>query len=490
MHTLFHRLLILCLIVPVFHAFAEDAKTAQAATAPGDPFVKEKTSAKAASKPTDSATPPAGAPAAPLSTYGLFVFETYTLPQDALDALHTESPPDKAFYERIRKLCAEGEATLDCVTALPTRSGQRATSESIDELLYATEFDPPKAGRQYAYPTAHEMRPTGDRVEIDPVLNEDGSVDVNLAPESTRFHGFIEQKADPAHLGADGELQPLFSTRKVTTAVTCRPDVPFLLATQSAPANTGLAEAGDSAGKVSVTFLTARVVNVPLGTRPKNPDSSNMRFVFRVYSMLRGAARDVLTAPSDSDALHEQTLALPKDTLKLERILMFHTRSGQRATLEEIAENIYGTEMNPPHPPLAQEAIPEAKMANGTTVPHKPAVYDASKGELPGTFKAFEMRPLGWSIEVDPVLSDQGGVADLNLALGFTTHRGNLQGPGLLARYPQMPVFAAQKITTAVSASVGHQCFLGTLNAPRDTGVNGRKDDGRVWFAFVKVTMD
>jgi hypothetical protein len=68
--------------------------------------------------------------------------------------------------------------------------------------------------------------------------------------------------------------------------------------------------------------------------------------------------------------------------------------------------------------------------------------------------------------------------------------RGFLQGPKELARYPEQPMFAAQKIKTTVNAAIGHQCFLGTMNVPHDTGVNGRKDDGRAWFAFVMVTLE
>jgi hypothetical protein len=118
-----------------------------------------------------------------------------------------------------------------------------------------------------------------------------------------------------------------------------------------------------------------------------------------------------------------------------------------------------------------------------------PPVYDTAKEALPASFVAFEMRPVGWRIEVDPVVS-LGGIVDLNLVIEHTMHRGNLEGPPLLARYPHMPVFATQKITTAITTRLGQQGFLGTLNAPRDTGANGRKDDGRAWFAFVQVTME
>jgi hypothetical protein len=123
-----------------------------------------------------------------------------------------------------------------------------------------------------------------------------------------------------------------------------------------------------------------------------------------------------------------------------------------------------------------------------------------AEAEAPGTgiktrtpsagFKKMEQRALGWRIEVDPVVGPDGCVIDLNLVPEHVEFRGNLQGDAMLANYPQQPVFGVQNITTAVTAIVARPCFLGTFSNPRDTGVNGRKDDGRTWFAFVKVTLE
>jgi hypothetical protein len=221
--------------------------------------------------------------------------------------------------------------------------------------------------------------------------------------------------------------------------------------------------------------------------------------VYRFYSLPRAAARDLLAMTVEPDKLHSQLLALSPTDRKLERLITLHTRTGQRATIEEIAENIYGSETEPSKPPHAKQdkenpspanANPNAENKAPAASPEEPAPPANGQPLLPARFTAFEMRPLGWRIEVDPVISPDGRFVDLNMAPEHTEFRGNLQGHDLLSRYPQMPVFASQKVTTAVSAIVGHQCFLGTFNAPRDTGVNGRKDDGRTWFAFVKATLE
>lgn len=459
--------------------------TAQEATPPSDPFVKSKPAATATPSPTEALA----APSAP--GHPIFVFETYLLSQEDLDALHAESPPATEFYTSVRRLTTDGKATLETVVAVPTKSGQRVASESVDEVLYATEFDPPEAGRPYAFPSAYENRPTGERIELDPVVSEDGKrLDVNLSTEITRFQGFVELKAGNAPAGAGGELQPLFTSRKITTSVTCRPGVPFLLGTQSRPGGTGLPETDRATAMVSVSFITGRMVEVPFDAKPDVRDVANLRSVFRFYSLPRDSARDLLVSTTDAETLLTQMLALPKEAVKLERIMTLHTRPGQRATIEEIAENLYGTQAVPPSSPLVQQAVPEGKNAAGTVISALPPVYASAKEVLPAATNAIEMRPVGWRIELDPVLSPDGSVVDLNLAPEHVENRGNLQGPPLLDRYPQKPVFAAQKITTCVNATIGRQCFLGTFNAPHDTGVNGRKDDGRVWFAFVKVTLE
>jgi general secretion pathway protein D len=139
--------------------------------------------------------------------------------------------------------------------SITTRSGQRATIEVVREFIYPTEFDPPQIPQNFGAtsttsttgtsatssfpvtpttPTAFEMRPVGVRMEVDPVIGPDGyTIDLNLAPEVTEFEGFINY-GSPINTSSTDALgnpttvtltenkieQPIFSTRKVTTAVT------------------------------------------------------------------------------------------------------------------------------------------------------------------------------------------------------------------------------------------------------------------------------
>ncbi len=162
---------------------------------------------------------------------------------------------DPQFQVVVRALSQKKGVDLMSAPSVTTRSGQRATIEVIREFIYPTEFDPPQipqtvgatatiggVGQSQAStfpvtpttPTAFEMRPVGVRMEVDPVIGPDGyTIDLNLAPEVTEFEGFVNygspiQSASTDALGNPVTLiltenrieQPIFSTRKVTTAVT------------------------------------------------------------------------------------------------------------------------------------------------------------------------------------------------------------------------------------------------------------------------------
>ncbi|MDZ4289993.1 MAG: type II and III secretion system protein, partial [Prosthecobacter sp.] len=158
---------------------------------------------------------------------------------------------DPQFGVVIRALAQRKGVDLMSAPSVTTKGGQRATIEVIREFIYPTEFDPPQIPTNVGAavgglgggassvpvtpttPTAFEMRPVGVRMEVDPVIGADGlTIDLNLAPEVTEFDGFINygspiyQVTTTAGIPSRIELtpniinQPVFSTRKVQTAVT------------------------------------------------------------------------------------------------------------------------------------------------------------------------------------------------------------------------------------------------------------------------------
>lgn len=162
---------------------------------------------------------------------------------------------DPQFALVIRAMSQRKGVDLMSAPSVTTKGGQRATIEVVREFIYPTEFDPPQIPTNVGSttgggigggsssvpvtpttPTAFEMRPVGVRMEVDPTVGADGyTIDLNLAPEVTEFDGFVNY-GSPIYsvntsplavaFGSRVELtpnvinQPVFSIRKVQTAVT------------------------------------------------------------------------------------------------------------------------------------------------------------------------------------------------------------------------------------------------------------------------------
>lgn len=153
----------------------------------------------------------------------------------------------------IAKLEKMPGASLLNAPSTTTKSGQRTRAESFREFIYPTEFStakfsPPASDKPVtlspgqglsaapALPTAFEMRPTGFRLEAEPVISQDGaSIDMNLSAETTSFAGFVNYSSPikAAVADKDGKIQevtltenlvqqPVFDSVRTTLAATFR----------------------------------------------------------------------------------------------------------------------------------------------------------------------------------------------------------------------------------------------------------------------------
>lgn len=130
-------------------------------------------------------------------------------------------------------------------------SGQRSKTESIFEMFYPSEYDPPEVpnvvgsvgsektpaseagsslARTYltsANPTAFECRNVGTTLEIDPVLTADNSlIDLSLAPEIVEKIGedyFTREGFEHTSRGIEHMGMPVFYTMKDSTQITIAP---------------------------------------------------------------------------------------------------------------------------------------------------------------------------------------------------------------------------------------------------------------------------
>lgn len=168
---------------------------------------------------------------------------------------------DPQFQTVMRGLSQKKGVDIVVAPSVTTKNGQKASVVLGREFIYPTEFDPPQVPQNVrtttlvingvvvfsgptaqliatpTTPTAFEMRQTGVSLEVEPVIGEDGSVELTLAPSVTDFEGFvnygspiIRTSMSQSVAGINFEtgdgvitenriLQPIFKSSKTATSV-------------------------------------------------------------------------------------------------------------------------------------------------------------------------------------------------------------------------------------------------------------------------------
>ena len=112
---------------------------------------------------------------------------------------------DGELRQQVAQLIKDGKATILETLLCTSRSGQKATSESVEEFIYPTEYEPaelpntvhikdkeegdqPTGPRRDLAtgptPTAFDTRNIGSTLKIEPTLGSDGKlIDLRLVPE-------------------------------------------------------------------------------------------------------------------------------------------------------------------------------------------------------------------------------------------------------------------------------------------------------------------
>ncbi len=455
------------LVTPVFRKLADDA----------DPFFKIRgdTPAEKADREWKNV---------------VLIMEVYALPKaDALATLESERG-SAARYQRVLDLAKAKKARLEILTALTTKSGIRAITESLDEVRYPTEFQPGVAKGMPPAETTHETRNVGDTFEIEAVIGPDSrTCDLDLAPRRISLAGFREVVAAP---GDSAVPQPFFNTQKITTSTSFEKDAPHYLGTFTPPSESGVS---DGAGaEIWLAFLRVHF-HGPAADEMKHPsqpaDWSAMNLEYSAYSLDRAEARELLATMPSIEAPWEKLQALlGKKQARFEHLLTVKARSGQKSVTEETHEFRYVSEYASPGRTRSTE-----KTTRSTTTPANrrdgPETTTVERGTpnadgTPGAPISVETRNVGVTVECEPVVGPDEVSIELNHVLQSVAHLGNLK-TGRAKPYLEQPLFQTRKITTSQTVLAGRHMLIGTFNPPGATGVNGRADDGRTWLVFVRA---
>ncbi|MFD0895826.1 hypothetical protein KBB96_07755 [Luteolibacter ambystomatis] len=225
-------------------------------------------------------------------------YETFSLGLADAAALTRENPRDSELYAKLVAMIAKKEAKQEALVLLRSKSGQKATAESISEQTYVTEYEPPElpeavgasfitrkgpeiknpdgtTARQPAQmpnaaaledapsvselsglatpasPSSFQARNVGDTLEIEPILSEDNRlIDLRLVPERITRTGNSTWGQ-----GLSKVEMPEFESQRVNTSATLEIGKPFLVGTVNRPPVSK--EDGDSANRIWFAFVTA-----------------------------------------------------------------------------------------------------------------------------------------------------------------------------------------------------------------------------------------
>ncbi len=146
----------------------------------------------------------------------------------------------------IRTLSSIGEIDLLSAPAVVTRSAQRAKVEVVRELLFPSDFEPPKIPEKGeeadsavlpSQPSGFESRNIGLTCNFVPRLELDGFINLDMAIEDNRFLGFVNY-GNPISVTAKGRIlgrpkavqvtenrmdMPVFNLRRFEGSVRVRP---------------------------------------------------------------------------------------------------------------------------------------------------------------------------------------------------------------------------------------------------------------------------
>ncbi|MBL9132504.1 MAG: hypothetical protein JNG86_14970, partial [Verrucomicrobiaceae bacterium] len=203
-----------------------------------------------------------------------------------------------------------------------------------------------------------------------------------------------------------------------------------------------------------------------------------------VFTLPRAEAAALLAQPLDGTALHAKLVeAAAKREALLEKLLFIKSQCGAQSSVEQTDHFEYPTENDPAQATQTLVLVnPEPGKADHAPDPatkETVSPFNAGLGTLTTTTPtAFEMRPLGDSLELD---CSAEGVLHYKLSSTEWLATDHL-------RDVPLPVFGTRSLEGETRLKPGQTAFLGTYSHARNTGVKGQRDAGKVALAFITAT--
>lgn len=454
----------------------------------GDPFLKNPAEANVPGKGGDTT----------LQNYQLLL-EVYSLDKNEANILLESETGSAARYRAISDLTQSGKAKLDILTALTTKSEYEAQLLAVDELRYATEFEPPVKINEPAIPCGFAARNSGDVLKFTIDARAEGRPwNLILAIERITLLRFDEISAMP---GAFSVTQPRFNVQKYLTSVSFPFNETHFLGSLSESTVRGVAN-GEAPSEVRLAFVRVQQMNPKADDlkKPAKPlDWSAVNLEYRIFSLEPTAARELFVSSLDSQSFWQNLQPLvSKKRARLEHLFAIQCEPGKEAATDEIQEVRYATEYvhlstkdveNVETTPPTKNAAPVTEKEDANSPTNAPAkVASSSANTLQPTDFGIQRRDVGVKLKVTPTIVGDGLFVDLEQDLDSIAYLGDLKAKGLPGHHPRQPVFESRQLHSSEVLTSGKQTLVGTLNPPSANGVNNRTDQDRIWLVFVRAT--
>ncbi len=221
-----------------------------------------------------------------------------------------------------------------------------------------------------------------------------------------------------------------------------------------------------------------KVNQIPVGL-----ESVTVEVVYEVFSLPQmKAAKMLRMGLKDSDFYNELVAGVSQETAGLEKMMIAQLRPGQVATVEQITERIFNTEVEPPEM-MALNENQDATKGGGEKGRENwtPVKVPA----LPAVPTSFDTKKVGDILEVELMIDSTAEVVGILLN---ATHVGLPQfdswGKGLSE--VKMPRFTVQRLNLEVLAANGAPTFAGTVSPPSELQRVGAPV---AWVAFVTAKV-
>jgi hypothetical protein len=245
-----------------------------------------------------SGQPAPEAAGAPTRQFLSILHEEFSLDLATAAELQRKNLGDAALYEVLLEQVSKKTAKLESLTSIRTLSGQKATAESILELMYPTEFEPaelpntvgvsispekpganpdgsqppappavPNTGaleravtpssleglRTPATGTAFETRNVGRTIEVEPTLKPSGIIELRFSCDHVVHVGTSKYGQ-----GVSEVTMPEFETRRLTNAFELTAGKPAMIGTVNRTPESKVD--ADSANRIWFAFVTVDFV--------------------------------------------------------------------------------------------------------------------------------------------------------------------------------------------------------------------------------------